>query len=76
MQSLTFPETVAVGLRVGKPGNSSVRYEPAIFKQDQNYAAATGCFVHVFVDRETRRSTPIPPAIRAALQRLPTEQPA
>lgn len=76
LQSLAFPETVEVGLRVGKLGNSSVRYELAIFKRDQSFAAATGYFVHVFVDRETRRSTPIPATIRAALQRLLIETPS
>ena len=70
MQALAFPEVVEVGLRVGKLGNSSVRYELAIFKQSETHAAATGYFVHVFVDRETRRAVPIPEKIRAALERL------
>jgi acyl-CoA thioester hydrolase len=70
MQSLAFPDVVEVGLRVGRLGNSSVRYELAIFKQGQATAAATGYFVHVFVDRETRRAVPMPPGIRAALERL------
>lgn len=55
---------------MGKLGTSSVRYELAIFKRDQDDAAATGYFVHVFVDRETRRATPI----RATLQGLQAEQ--
>jgi acyl-CoA thioester hydrolase len=70
MQSLAFPEVLEVGLRVCKLGNSSVRYELAIFKQNETYAAATGYFVHVFVDREARRAVPIPETIRAALERL------
>jgi acyl-CoA thioester hydrolase len=70
MQPLAFPQVVEVGLRVGKLGNSSVRYELAIFKQAETSAAAMGYFVHVFVDRETRRPVPIPTTIRAALQRL------
>lgn len=70
MQALAFPEVVEVGLRVGKLGNSSVRYELAIFKQNEAHASATGYFVHVFVDRETRRAVPIPEKIRAALERL------
>lgn len=70
MQALAFPEVVEVGLRVGKLGNSSVRYELAIFKQSETHAAATGYFVHVFVDRETRRAVPIPEKIRTALERL------
>jgi acyl-CoA thioester hydrolase len=70
MQALAFPEVVEVGLRVGKLGNSSVRYELAIFKQGETLAAATGYFVHVFVDHETRHPVPIPTTIRTALQRL------
>lgn len=75
MQSLAFPEVVEVGLRVGKLGNSSVRYELAIFKQGETFAAATGYFVHVFVDRETRRAVPIPATIRTALERLVIQTP-
>ncbi|HEV7860998.1 MAG TPA: thioesterase family protein [Pyrinomonadaceae bacterium] len=73
MQALAFPEVAEVGLRVGKLGNSSVRYELAIFKRDETYAAAAGYFVHVFVDREERRAVPIPQPIRAALERLTTK---
>ena len=75
MQSFAFPEVVEVGLRVGRLGNSSVRYELAIFKQSETFAAATGYFVHVFVDRETRRAVPIPATIRMALERLVIQMP-
>ena len=67
---LAFPGMIEVGLRVGKLGNSSVRYELAIFKQGEPLAVAAGYFVHVFVDRETQRSVPIPTPIRTALERL------
>jgi acyl-CoA thioester hydrolase len=70
LQSLAFPEVLEVGLRVGKLGNSSVRYELAIFKQGETLAAAAGYFVHVFVNRETQRPVSIPERIRAALGRL------
>lgn len=70
LQPLAFPEVVEVGLRVGKLGNSSVRYELAIFKQGEVFAAAVGYFVHVFVDRQTQRPAPIPESIRTALTRL------
>ena len=66
---LAFPETVTAGLRVGKLGNSSVRYEIGLFGEDGTHAA-DGWFVHVFVDRETRRSVPIPDTVRDALRRL------
>lgn len=67
---LSFPETVVAGLRVAKLGNSSVRYEVGLFREDDETAAAQGHFVHVYVDRETRRPMPLPPAMRAALEPL------
>lgn len=70
IQALAFPEVLEVGLRVGKLGNSSVRYELAIFRQGETLAAAAGYFVHVFVNRQTRRPAPMPERIRAALARL------
>lgn len=70
LQPLAFPEVLDVGLRVGKLGNSSVRYELAIFKQSETFAAAVGYFVHVFVDRETQRPVPMPDSIRTALAGL------
>ncbi len=70
IQALAFPATLEVGLRVGKLGNSSVRYELAVFKQHETQAAAAGYFVHVFVDRKTQRPVMIPSRIRVALERL------
>jgi len=68
--SLAFPDVIDAGLRVGKLGNSSVRYEVGLFRRGEDTAAADGHFVHVFVDRPTQRPAPIPPPIRAALQKL------
>lgn len=73
LRPLAFPGTVDIGLRVGKLGNSSVRYELAVFGQDETLAAAAGYFVHVFVDRETQRPVTMPVAIRTALERLMVE---
>ena len=67
---LTFPDVVEAGLRVVKLGNSSVRYEIGLFRQGDDEPAASGHFVHVWVDRATRRPTPLPAAVRAALQSL------
>ncbi|BBK34370.1 acyl-CoA thioester hydrolase [Stella humosa] len=66
-KALAYPEVIDAGLRVGRLGNSSVRYEIGLFRAGDDEAAAEGHFVHVFVDRESRRPTPIPPAMRAAL---------
>ena len=67
---LAFPETIAVGLRVAKLGSSSVRYELGIFAAGAEEPAAEGWFVHVFVDRDSRRPAPIPEPLAAALRRL------
>ena len=68
--SIAFPDAIEVGLRVGKLGNSSVQYELAIFRAGEEQACAAGRFVHVFVDRQSNRPVSIPPALRAALERL------
>ncbi|WP_120994263.1 acyl-CoA thioesterase [Stutzerimonas urumqiensis] len=68
--SIAFPESIEVGLRVGKLGNSSVQYELAIFKRGEEHACAAGRFVHVFVDRANNRPTAIPPRLRGALEGL------
>jgi acyl-CoA thioester hydrolase len=67
---LSFPETIDVGLRVARLGNSSVTYEIGIFRRGDDEPAASGRFVHVWVDRATERPVPIPPRIRAALEPL------
>ena len=67
---LSFPDTVDAGMRVAHVGRSSVAYEIARFRQGDNDAAATGRFVHVWVDRERRRPIPVPDHIRAALAAL------
>jgi len=69
---LSFPDNVDAGLRVAKIGNSSVAYEIALFRHDDEAPAATGRFVHVWVDRATQRPVSVPPRIRAALAALVT----
>ncbi len=70
LKPISFPEVVDAGLRIGKLGNSSVRYEIGLFREGDPEPAAVGYFVHVFVDRESRRPQPIPPALRTAMERL------
>jgi acyl-CoA thioester hydrolase len=67
---LAFPQAVEAGMRVARLGTSSVTYEIGIFGQGDDEAAATGRFVHVWVDRATNRPSPIPTRIRAALEPL------
>jgi acyl-CoA thioester hydrolase len=69
---LSFPDVIDAGLRVAKLGRSSVRYEIGLFQQGQDAPAATGHFVHVFVERATQRPTAIPDTMRAALAALLT----
>lgn len=66
-KSLSFPDVVDAGLRVAHLGNSSVRYEIGLFREGDDEPAATGHFVHVWVNRTSQRSTPVPQQIRAAL---------
>jgi acyl-CoA thioester hydrolase len=68
--SLAFPQVVEAGLRVGALGRSSVRYEVGLFAQGSAETAARGHFIHVYVDRATRRPVELPAALRAALQPL------
>ena len=66
-RSVAFPETVEAGLRIAKLGNSSVRWEVGLFTAGHEAPAAEGHFVHVYVDRETRRPAPLPDAWRQVL---------
>ena len=68
--ALAFPDDVEVGLRVGHLGRTSVRYELGVFAAGVEEPAADGWFVHVFVDRATRRPAEPPARLRAALERL------
>ena len=67
---LTFPEDVEVGLAVAQLGRSSVRYRIGVFGAGQNAAAAQGEFVHVLVDRTSRRSVEMPAVWREALEAI------
>ena len=70
MKPLAFPEPLEAGLRVGKLGRSSTRYEIGIFRKGDNDAAASGHFVHVFVDHTTGKPVEIPGSIRNALEKI------
>jgi acyl-CoA thioester hydrolase len=69
-EPLEFPQTVDAGLRVAHIGKSSVRYEVGLFAAGAPHSAAAGHFVHVYVDRHTRRPAALPAALLAALQPL------
>ena len=68
---LAFPEPVVAGIRVAHVGTSSVRYEIGLFPGDDSQpCAAQGHFVHVYVDRATRRPAPLPPELMLVLETL------
>jgi acyl-CoA thioester hydrolase len=69
-ESVAFPDALEAGIAVAHLGRSSVRYRIGIFKQGAQAAAAQGHFVHIYVDRETRKPVEIPPETRAMLSEL------
>lgn len=69
-RSIGFPSKVNVGLRVGHVGNSSVRYDIALFKDDEDEASAQGHFVHVYVRRDTGRPVTLPEKLRSVIAPL------
>jgi acyl-CoA thioester hydrolase len=69
-RSVAFPETVEAGVRIARLGSSSVRWEVGLFTTGHDAPAAEGHFVHVYVDRDTRRPAPLPDNWRQVLQPL------
>jgi len=67
---MAFPDKVHAGIRVAHVGNSSVRYELGLFRNDDAQIAAAGRFTHVYVDRATGEPVPVPDAVRAVLAPL------
>ncbi|OZM74728.1 thioesterase [Amycolatopsis antarctica] len=65
--AVAFPDVLKAGLRVGKLGRTSVRYEIGMFREDGETLIAEGHFVHVFVARESRRPAEITGTLREAL---------
>jgi acyl-CoA thioester hydrolase len=70
LAQIAYPDPVTVGLRVGRLGRSSVRYEVAVFRAEDEAASAEGHFVHVYVDRATMRPVPIPAHVRAEMEKI------
>ena len=72
-RELSFPQVIEAGLLVEKIGNSSVTYRVGLFIEDDSEPAASGHFVHVYVDRENRRPVQVPENIRQALRPIMLE---
>jgi acyl-CoA thioester hydrolase len=67
---LAFPQTVEAGIRVALRGTSSVRYEVGLFAEGEPLTAARGHFVHVYVNKESRRPQPLPNHFIQVLEKL------
>ena len=65
---LAFPDRVTAGVRVSRIGRTSVRYEIALFRGAEDAASAEGFFVHVYVDRASRRPMALPDTLRTVLE--------
>lgn len=73
--SISFPDVIHAGIRVAKLGNSSVRYEIALYRNDDPLPCAAGHFVHVYVERSSNRSVPVPADVRAVLATIQAPAP-
>ncbi len=71
-QELNFPDIIDAGIKVVRLGTSSVSYEIGLFRQDKEEPAAFGHFVHVWIDRVSRRPMSVPDIIRKVLEPLCT----
>ncbi|MDH5855743.1 acyl-CoA thioesterase [Lampropedia aestuarii] len=67
---LAFPQAIDVGIRVAQLGRSSVRYEVGIFAAGEQLCAARGHFIHVYVDKLSRKPVALPEDLRHHLQSL------
>jgi len=65
---VAFPDRINAGVTVTKIGNSSVRYEVGIFRNDETVASANGHFIHVYVDSKTRKPVALPDDLREVLE--------
>ena len=72
--SLAYPDLVEVGVAVERLGLSSVVYRLGVFKAGAPHAAAAGKFTHVYVDRQTNRSVPIPEGHRRLMESLTVDE--
>lgn len=68
--SIAFPDAIEAGIRVAHVGRSSVRYEVGIFAEGDTHTRAAGHFVHVYVDRETRRPVALSEPLREAVEAI------
>ncbi len=69
-KEIAFPDKILAGLRVTRIGRTSVRFEVALFREEDDLAAAQGHFVHVYVNRATRRPVELEEKVKKSLAAL------
>jgi acyl-CoA thioester hydrolase len=69
-ESVAFPQSIEVGIRVARLGRTSLTYELGVFRAGADAAAAQGRFTHVYVTRADQRPTPVPQAVLGVLEAL------
>ena len=68
---IAWPDRITCGIRCGRLGGASIRYEIGIFRNEEDTASAEAHFIHVYVARaEQTRSVPLPARLRDAATRL------
>ena len=72
LSAVSFPDTIHAGLSIERLGTKSVVYRIGLFRGDDDEPCALGRFVHVYVDRDSRRPVEIPAMIKKALANLTT----
>lgn len=70
LKEIRYPELIQAGIRITKLGNSSVTYQIGLFRESDGELAALGHFVHVYVDRDSRRPVRVPDNFRTVLEPL------
>ncbi|MGL4304746.1 MAG: acyl-CoA thioesterase [Mycobacteriaceae bacterium] len=78
LRELSFPDLLQVGIACHRLGSSSISYRLAIFLETPNglIPAATGEFIHVYIDRTTRTPIPIPEVIREVVDNTLVKNPS
>jgi acyl-CoA thioester hydrolase len=69
-RQINFPDTVQVGIRVARVGNSSIALEHAIVSETQGAIVAEGTSTTVVFDYEAHKSHPVPETVRRAIEAL------
>jgi acyl-CoA thioester hydrolase len=72
LAQLRFPDEVTASLDIERLGTTSVVYRLGLFRAGSEEPAAVGRFVHVYVDRVTRRPVPVPDVVRHVAENIGT----